>query len=433
MSGTRRASPERRDPSGGDPWEPRLVAEARRLTRSRGSGPLSSAELDAAARDLLNLQRGLTGERGLIGAAYMDERSRLASYLLFYWSVSRAQVRGLLSMAFADTGPRPPTAPLRILDLGSGPAPCAIAAAEWLGAPDAAIVACDRSELALESGRRLAEAQGYAFRAVPRWDATGSAPPDGQFDLIILGHLLNELWKDRSDRVALRHAFVRGLRDRLAGNGLLLILEPATLAASRDMSALRDLIAADGLRVRAPCLRRGPCPALEKEGQSCHSDFSWRMNRTVGELSRRTGLDKGLVKTAGFVFASGGCGAGGGPPPPRGGAASVGGAASADGAASAGPAPGASASADGSPADGARYRVVSEPMLNKAGRLRLLVCGEDGRFPLSAKNGEGHPAEAVFRSLKRSDRIELSGAERREGGLGLCAETRIARLAPDAS
>jgi hypothetical protein len=72
-------------------------------------------------------------------------------------------------------------------------------------------------------------------------------------------------------------------------------------------------------------------------------------------------------------------------------------------------------------------------MLNKAGRLRLLVCGEEGRFPLSAKPGEGYPAEALFRSLKRSDRIELALAARRESGLALGPETIITRISPDAS
>jgi SAM-dependent methyltransferase len=283
--------------------------------------------------------------------------------------------------------------PFRILDLGSGPAPCSIAAAEWFGAKQVSIVACDRSAGALESGRRLAESAGYAFTGVDGWDATVTPPPDGPFDLIIAGHVLNELWKGQVDRIDLRRDFMARLMHRLDPAGALLVLEPATLAASRDMLALRDLLAASGISILAPCLRSGSCPALALEGQSCHSDFLWKPNATVRELSRRTGLDKDLVKTAGFVFAPNG-------------------------------------RKNGSPD---AFRVVSEPMLNKAGRLRLLICGEEGRFPLSAKIGEGFPAESAFRALRRSDSLELSGAVKRESGLGLGGETKIVRVSPEVS
>jgi hypothetical protein len=111
----------------------------------------------------------------------------------------------------------------------------------------------------------------------------------------------------------------------------------------------------------------------------------------VSELSRRTGLGKDLVKTTAFVVSA------------------------------ASPSALGSAAATGA----VRYRVVSDPMVNKAGRLRYLICGEDGRFPLSAKRGEGFPAEGTFFSMKRSDLIELSGAVRRETGLALGPDTAV--------
>jgi SAM-dependent methyltransferase len=367
-----------------DGWESRLAAEAGRL----GGG----FEPERAARDLLALQRGLTGERGLIGRPYMDERRRLASYLLFYWPVSYAQSRAMLRMAgvSGNGGPAP-----RILDLGSGPAPCGIAAADHLGAAGAAITACDRSPTALESAGRLAAGAGYGFRGIAGWDAERSPVPEGPFDLVVMGHLLNEVWTDAEDRVERRLALLETALSRLAPGGALLFLEPALLKTGREAIALRDKLAAAGRTILAPCLRNGPCPALEADGQTCHSDFAWETPPVVRELSRRTGLGKDLVKTTAFVVA-----AGQGPRP-------------------------ASAGAYGS--DAVAYRVVSDPMVNKAGRVRYLVCGEDGRFPLSAKRGEGFPAESAFFSLARSDRIELSGAVRRETGLALGPETVIRR------
>jgi len=71
------------------------------------------------------------------------------------------------------------------------------------------------------------------------------------------------------------------------------------------------------------------------------------------------------------------------------------------------------------------WRVVSDPMLNKAGRIRLLLCGRDGRIPLSTKPGEGFPAEKDFLSLRRSDRVAISEPAVREGGFGLGPGTRL--------
>lgn len=373
------------------PYEERLVSEAARLSGRSGF------DQAAAAADLLALQRGLTGERRLIGGAYMDERRALASYLLFYWPVSYAQTRAMLSMARLSGG-----RPLRVLDLGSGPAPCSIAAADLLGGSGTAITACDRSPLALEIASRLAASAGYRFAGVPGWDALSGALPEGPFDLVVLGHVLNELRAGREDRLGARLSLLDAALARLSPGGALLFLEPALLSTGRDAIALRDRLAAAGRRILAPCLRQGPCPALESEGQTCHSDFAWEVPPVVRELSRRTGLGKDLVKTTAFVVAPG-CAESGL-------RAATSSADSAD-----------SADEDG----GGEYRVVSDPMLNKAGRVRLLLCGASGRFPLSAKRGEGFPAEAAFFALRRSDRVVLRAPARRENGVALGAGTAI--------
>lgn len=347
------------------------------------------------------LQRGLTGDRDLIGSSYMDENRRLASYLLFYWPVSYAQTRAMLRMAGISSHSRS----ARILDLGSGPAPCSLAAADHLGAENTSIVACDQSPLALETAGRLAVSSGYSLEPIARWNAQSSPLPDGApsdegappvegspsveggFDLIVIGHVLNELWTDKEDRAERRFALLEAAFSRLRPDGALLFLEPALLKTGREAIALRDRIAASGRRILAPCLRRGPCPALDSESQTCHSDFVWDVPPVVRELSRRTGLGKDLVKTTSFV---------------------------------------ASASVPAENA-GDEYRVVSDPMVNKAGRVRYLICGESGRFPLSAKRGEGYPSEKAFFALKRSDRIALTDPVRRETGFALGPLTSIAR------
>lgn len=376
-------------------YESLLLSEAAKLRGVR------KIDLDAAAKDLIALQRGLTGTRRMIGGRYMEEGPRLSSYLLFYWPVSYAQTRALLAMAgVAGAGGG------RVLDLGSGPAPCALAAADHLsgrspGSPpsrpqpgaggEISVVACDPSALALESARRLCEeGGGYRFTGVPRWDAAAEdSLPEGPFDLIILGHLVNELWVGEERRIARRLALLDRCFERLTPGGVLLLLEPALLSTGREALELRDRVVESGRRVLAPCVRSGPCPALRAEGQTCHSDFPWVPPKTVRDLSARTGLDKGLIKTTGFVFGRG---------PARSWEEGI-------------------------------FRVVSDPMVNKAGRVRYLLCGEGGRFPLSAKRGEGFPAERTFFSLARSQLLRLRGAVPRETGQALGPDTEIQRLA----
>jgi hypothetical protein len=75
--------------------------------------------------------------------------------------------------------------------------------------------------------------------------------------------------------------------------------------------------------------------------------------------------------------------------------------------------------------DGGLYRVVSEPLLSKSGRVRYLVCGPMGRFALSASRDSRGKALAPFFKLSRGDGIRFRGTQRRETGWGLGDEGSI--------
>lgn len=345
---------------------------------------LSEAELGRVARALLRLQRGLTGERELAGAAYMDDPELLGAYLLYYWTSSYAQA----SRAMALSGLQP----LRVLDLGSGPGPMAAAALDR-GAASAVLI--DGSERALALARRLL---GQAAARTARADLE-SLPPGrlgGEgFDLVMLGHALNEL--SGPDAIARRAAVVRAAAARLAPGGSVLIIEPATLAAARDAMALRDLLVSEGWVIIAPCSRDGPCPALQAgPGQSCHDEAAWEPPDFVLELAARCGLDRALIKMSWFCLRP----------------------------------PAASGAGEAERAPNDAYRVVSEPMLNKAGRVRRLLCGPAGRFPLSAKRGDPAAEAAGFFALDRYELVRALEPELREGGWGIGPATRLERLRP---
>ena len=119
---------------------------------------LAPDELREVGAAVARLSRGLTRERELAGARYLDDDRLLGAYLLFYWPISYLQARGILSEL--------PRRPRTVLDLGSGPAPVAFAA---LDAGAAEVVAADRSARALAAARSLAAAAGEPI-ATREWN-----------------------------------------------------------------------------------------------------------------------------------------------------------------------------------------------------------------------------------------------------------------------
>ena len=348
---------------------------------------LSPEEYRSVADALLSLQRGLTGSRELAGAGYMENRAFLGAYLLYYWCVSylqvsyaarsaREQCRALVA-ARNESG-----APLRILDAGSGPAPASMALCDLLDELGAAAA----SELLLwdSSGKALALAQKLYEREFPGISPQctvtdfqhDALPSSGTQDIIVMSHALNELWKEEKLTVERRTAFVEELCGGLADDGLLLLCEPALLATSRNLIRLRDALLRRGFHVLSPCPASAACPAIPAgENQTCHAELAWQPPDPVKSLAKAARLDRNSVKMTFFVF-----------------------------------------SRKVPPAEcGGAYRVVSDAMLNKAGRLRYLLCDGTRRMALSAKKGDPHAAAQGFFDLRRYDRVQLQQAEQRGG------------------
>ncbi|GAB4211979.1 MAG: small ribosomal subunit Rsm22 family protein [Roseiflexaceae bacterium] len=183
-----------------------------------------------------------------------------------------AQLRGAMAAAAVRI---PAWQPRSMLDLGSGPGTALWAAtAQW---PALQILdAWEREPAFVALGRDLLrEAQAPALR-VARWrlhdlrqDDWGDGPT---YDLVVLGHVLNEL-----DEPARQAVVARAWR-RTAG--LLLIVEPGTSAAFPVVRAARDqLLGAEAYTI-APCAHDQPCPL---QNDWCH--FPQRLRRP--EFQRR--------------------------------------------------------------------------------------------------------------------------------------------------
>lgn len=431
--------------------------------------------LQRAAQNVVELQRGLTGSRALAGNGYMQKGASLQAYLLYYWPVSYAQTKAALQKAprffervaeisglagtsgNAGTASKAKKRAVRVLDLGSGPAPasCSLAdLAQGRGEQNMAFefCLCDSSGDALSLGKKILEA-AYAKNASVETRVcnlenvfqpkNGAAFLDGKkFDFIIASHSLNELWKGQKKRGEKIAALLKNLSACLDDGGLMLLMEPALLATSRALIEARDSLIASGLKVASPCLQSAsPCPALENPNATCHAQFDWEMPQIVADLAALAGLNRADVKMTYFVFEKAGAGGfgqegdfgngenslqdqkGGGPDF---GLATVPDFSTVP---SLVEAPDFCLATETGLANICAL-VVSEPMLNKAGRVRYVLCDGKARFTLSAKNGDPNAAAQGFFDLKRYDKIKIAGAQVRSQkgeplSLGFDENTRL--------
>jgi SAM-dependent methyltransferase len=251
------------------------------------------------------------------------------------------------------------------------------------------VTAADRSAPALALARALA-AEAEEALATRSW--SGGALPEGRFDAIVLGHLLNELGGTGPSALGARAELVERAAAQLKPGGSVVILEPALRDTSRELLAVRDALVARGFAVRAPCLWRGPCPALVKASDWCHAERTWSPPSVLDTLARAASLHKEALKMSYLVLA------------PKG---------------------------EGWPElpAGRLFRIVSEPLEGK-GRQRFMGCGPEGRMGLALQEKHRTPVNETFFSLHRGDVVAIEGTEPRGDGLALTADSTVERVTP---
>lgn len=367
-------------------WLPELLRLWRRQCGLR-PGPeteLRPHEFSLITSGLRRLSFGLTRERHLAGRNYFDQPGELGAYLLYFWPVSYAQNHLLLRRIFSPAIPKN----FDILDLGSGAGPLAVAGLD-LGARSA--VFADRHPklpaLAVQLASRIRRPSSWRS-----WNPLQSSTlPANTFQWIGLSHVLNELWPLDPERIARRCSLLQGLAPRLAPDGFLLLVEPALTATSRETLQVRNCLLEKGWPVRYPCLTPAPCPALIRGQDSCHEEFPWTPPHLLQKLARSAGLLKEHLKMTALAFSKPGT-----EPAPL--------------------------------PEGKIFRIVSEPLLSKNGRHRLIACGPDGRLGLSLHPRDATGQNEIFLSLRRGDRIRLHQVLLREQGLRLDKNSRLERI-----
>lgn len=357
--------------------------------------PLNPLELKSVSASLLELQRGLTGERNLAGAGYMEKNSHLGAYLLYYWPVTYMQISSAASLSARLKKMCLEKDSVSILDVGSGPGPASFALCDFIlglrdeesvekkSLPALEVTLVDSSKKALSLAKKIFGRENPSVKVTAlELDLQKDFPhlkTDARFDIIVMSHALNELWKNQKDCTARRTELLIRLGKHIGDGGMLFLSEPALLETSRSLISVRDNLIQNGFSVLSPCLKNAPCPALTAgENHTCHAEIKWTPCEPVASIARNAKLDRDSVKESFFIL---------GKNEPE--------------------------KSEDKTEDGKRFRIVSDAMLNKSGRVRFLICDGERRIPLSAKKDDAYAASLGFFSLRRYDTITLENPELR--------------------
>lgn len=215
------------------------------------------------------------GDRAAPGPLVSGHPAALG-YAALILPATYAQLHGAMRATAARA---PHWQPRSVLDLGSGPGTALWAAlAQWPSLQT--LAAWEREPAFIALGQALARtATAAPLRAIAwqRVDLAAAAQAVAQsapYDLVILGHVLNEL-------APAAQAAVVDLAWRLT-SGVLLIVEPGTSAAFPLVRAARDQVLGQAAHTLAPCVHDLPCPLRD---EWCH--FPQRLHRPAFQRRAR--------------------------------------------------------------------------------------------------------------------------------------------------
>lgn len=305
---------------------------------------------------------------------YFSKPELLSAYLLYHWVIHYQQGLSLLGEL--------PIVPKRVLDVCSGPAPFAFAALRH-GAED--VYAVDQNLQALQLGAEVSGRYGLPM-AVRRWNCfKGDLPVEGQFDLIMLGHSLTELFPEGKE--VEQERFILDLLNRLTPRGYLLIVEDSFPEANRRVLKLRDRLVKAGIPVQAPCVWQGECPALQAGGAPCYAQREFEKPYLIKEFQRAAEINLSSLKMSYLLLRS--------PqaawpelPPKR------------------------------------LYRVISPPVTSFHG-TRFYLCGVDGKKNLGSRVDPIPKESRAFEYLRRGELISVEEPFEHQNALDIVEGTRM--------
>ena len=235
---------------------------------------------------------------------YFADPRLLAAYGVFFLPQSFTRTSIALAQTCGLRCWKPSNAIPAILDLGSGPGSCGVAAAYRLsqaGIKKIKLHGVDKSPCALASMESFAQATLGEDVETKTRIGDASRPetwPEGPFDLIVAGFVMNEM--PQLDHAALLRWFGE-LKARLAPGGLILILEPALRITAERLQKLSDEVASGAMTRIAPELDALPDPQLGPGEHWSHETRAWKAPASTEFVNRHLHRDLREVR---FSFAA---------------------------------------------------------------------------------------------------------------------------------
>lgn len=276
-----------------DTLVPILIGVWRRYRQIFGPADvLQTREFRAVVQSLQALRKGLFEDKSLFGTHYFSQPELLGAYLLYYWVIHYQEGLSLINEV--------PTTPKRVLDLCSGPSPFAFAALKH-GATD--VISFDLNAKALELGAEIAGRYGFPLTVRQGNCLDRKMDEMGKFDLIILGHCLEELFpENRAGYKDAQNAFIMSLFKKMEKTGFLLIVDQSELHSNHRLLTLRDSLVKQGVPIQAPCVFKGECPALKTAKSPCYAQRMLEKPYLIKELQRAASINLSSTKMSYVIF-----------------------------------------------------------------------------------------------------------------------------------
>jgi len=357
---------------------PLLIGAWRRLHKE--SGPferLQTREFRSVVNAVKTLQDGLENGKTLVGQDYFKNQELLGAYLLYQWVLHYQQGLSLINEL--------PVTPRRVLDVCSGPGAFAFAALKH-GASE--VFATDRSNEALQLCAEVCGRYGMPL-SVRHWNCLSSPiPAEGNFDLIIVGHCLEELfpellpgWEDKQNQ------FLDYLLRRLTKDGYLLLVESSQPHVNNRILKIRDFLVNKGVPVQAPCIWKGPCPVLQTKGNPCYAQREFDKPELIKEIQRGASINLGSLKMSYIIFKS-----------PQ--------------------------AQWPIPEKQNLFRIISPPVETHHGK-RFYICGSTGKKNLGTNVQQQTKGSKAFDYLRRGELISIENAFEKQHSLDIVEGTKI--------
>jgi SAM-dependent methyltransferase len=360
---------------------PLLLGVWRRFHKLSGpSDSLQTREFRGVVAAVKELQQIVNGGQPA-KKNYFEDPNLLGAYVLYNWVLHYQQAFSLIGEI--------PHKPRRVLDLCSGPAPFAFGALKH-GAAE--VYALDQNATALQLGAEIAGRYGLPIQ-VRKWECPSSLPVAGEFDLIILGHCLEELfppqakgWGERQEK------FLDSLVQRLTPHGHLLIVGSSLGEPNRRILQIREMMVKKRVPIQAPCVWQGECPALQTPNSPCYAQREFEKPYLIKELQRGAEINLGSLKMSYLLLRS-----------PQAAWPNVG--------------------------QQPLYRIISPPVESFHGK-KFYLCGTDGKKSLSSRLPQHPPESKAFDFLRRGDLISIENPLENKSALEIKENTSLKLYAP---